>query len=223
MIADRLSKVFPEATVLLFIRNQNDLLLSLYNSYIKNNSGYLPINQFIWYPPKSYSYQDYTKSYTEWDFNTRYFNHMTHSVNPACFLYKQLIDLYKIKFRSVKIFLYEDLANNPQSILDNLESVLEDRIEGKEEIDTKQKVNSSLISESLFRKREENKAKLVTKNKYLLKLITFIKSTNKDENHYNESNYISSLVNDFYRQNNQLLLQNHPLIGIDRYPDKYQI
>ena len=221
IIADRLSKIFPDATILLFLRSQKDLLLSLYNSYIKNNSGFLPINQFIWYPSKAYSYQDYAKSSLGWDFNTRYFNHMTHSVNPACFLYKELIDYYKIRFKSLNIFLYEDLANNPKSILDQIESLLKDKIEGKEEIDTRQKVNSSLISNSLLQKREENKAKLVTKNKNLIRLITFIQLMNKNKSYKNELDYVSSLVNDFYQENNQLVLQEYPFIGIDKYPEKY--
>lgn len=220
MIADRLSQVFPEAKILLFIRNQKDLLLSLYNSYVKNNSGYLPINKFIWYPSKTYTYEDYIHSSMGWDFNSRYFNHMTHSINPVCFLYKQLIDLYKSKFKNVEVFLYEDLASSPQKLFSQIEASIEDRILEKEKINIKDKVNSSLDLKSISKKREENKLKNITRNNFLLHIIS--QNTTK---YYevDEINYINKLVDNFYKENNQSLLKNYPDIGINKYPNCYQI
>ena len=53
LIADRLSSLFPEGEIIIFLRGQKDILLSMYNQYIKMG-GTAPINEYIWLQKKIY-------------------------------------------------------------------------------------------------------------------------------------------------------------------------
>jgi hypothetical protein len=100
-LAERLKKLFPNAHIVIFIRNQIDLIASEYSWYIKNSGGTYNPNDFVF------------KSIR----------------NPyGLFLYKvqnlqydKVIDLYQQLFgkKNIHIFLYEDLKNNPKFFLEN--------------------------------------------------------------------------------------------------------
>ena len=57
LIAERLAQVFPEAEIILFIRGQQNIILSQYNMWVKGyNAGDRAVNDFAWYPKKNYTY-----------------------------------------------------------------------------------------------------------------------------------------------------------------------
>lgn len=60
IIAKRLSELFPEATIIIFIRSQIKILLSYYNQYVKGG-GVADIKDYIWFPKSEYCFEQYEK------------------------------------------------------------------------------------------------------------------------------------------------------------------
>ncbi len=104
-IADRLKLIFPDATIIFFIRNQIDILASFYLQYIKSGGNY-SIRKFL-YPEKYY---------------TGGAERLL--LSPHFFLYDKIIGYYSQLFgkKKVHIFLYEEFAENPKKFIDSFAS-----------------------------------------------------------------------------------------------------
>ena len=109
-LAGRLKNVFPEATILLVIRNQADIIASAYAQYIKDG-GTLSIQRFL-YPPENFTFQNILKfsfEQLEYDRIIRYFE----TLFP----------------KKVKVFLYEDLQDDPGNFIQKLSADLDFEID----------------------------------------------------------------------------------------------
>lgn len=100
-IAKRLKEVFPDAKIIIFIRNQIDILASAYMEYVRSG-GNFGINKFL--------------------FPERYFRSEGNRLvllGLDYFLYDRIINLYNKLFgnENVNVFLYEDFAENPKSFI----------------------------------------------------------------------------------------------------------
>ncbi|MBN1597448.1 MAG: sulfotransferase [Bacteroidales bacterium] len=102
-VANRLHKVFPDARVVLFIRNQIDMVASSYLQYVRSGGNY-SIRRFM-FP------EDYEGSRSN----------RTVLLGLDYFLYHQVIDYYKQLFGDdqVDIYLYEDFDSDPKSFIQN--------------------------------------------------------------------------------------------------------
>jgi len=100
-MANRLKLVFPDAKIILFIRNQIDILASAYLQYVKSGGNY-GINRFF-YSEKYYGKEANRLILLDTDY----------------FLYDKVFEYYFNLFgtENVHIFLYEDLAENPQKFI----------------------------------------------------------------------------------------------------------
>ena len=220
LIAERLAKVLPEAEILLFIRGQQNIILSQYNMWVKGyNAGYRIIDDFVWYPQKNYTYQD-SLSNIPAGLNTLFWNTNKDYLNLECYKYFELILLYKNLFKNVHVFLYEDFKSDPKAVLKKIESILEEQIEiAEEKLSTK--VNISLAPELLIKKLHENKISVVTKNKWLRKLLLIY--LNKSNNVFSDpKKYILDFTKNVYEENNRRLIEKFPEIGIQNYPEEYK-
>lgn len=103
----RLKEIFPEAIVVLFLRNQPDKIASTYCYYIKNNGGTFRFKQFI----------DYTHNNPYNNFNFK----------PQNLLYHNLLELLYRCFNKekVRVFFYEDFSMNNRAFLRKYCSSLE--------------------------------------------------------------------------------------------------
>lgn len=84
---DRIANVFPDARIILFIRNQENLISSSYIQYVRNG-GNFPVHRYLFANENSL----------------------------FCFQYLEFhktIEYLKRKFKSVYVFVYEDFENNP--------------------------------------------------------------------------------------------------------------
>ncbi len=90
----RISKVFPNAIIVLFLRNQVEKIASTYCYYLKNNGGTFGFNKFVNYR--------HDNPYNNFNFK------------PENLLYHNLLELIYRYFskESVYIFLYEDFSAN---------------------------------------------------------------------------------------------------------------
>jgi len=220
LVAERLAHVFPEAEIILFIRGQQDIILSQYNMWVKGyNSGYRKISDFVWYPKKNYTYQD-KLSNSPANLNTLFWNTNEFYLNLDCYKYFELISLYKKFFKKVHVFLYEDFKYEPKNVLEKISSILEEKIEIVDE-ELEKKVNISLAQESLIKKIHENKANIITNNRWLKKLlVTYLNY--RDEKFSDPKAYIGEITKNVYENNNRKLIEEYPEVGIQNYPNEYR-
>lgn len=130
-IAKRLSNLFPQASVILFLRNQPDILKSIYNQYVKMG-GELKIDEYFWSASQDYSYRDYLRELNlgrfSYNMNTLYYNTNYNNINLDTFKYTELISTYIKAFSNTHIFLYEDLLLNPLGIMERIEEITGEKV-----------------------------------------------------------------------------------------------
>ncbi|MDJ0746111.1 MAG: hypothetical protein QNJ32_22490 [Xenococcaceae cyanobacterium MO_167.B27] len=230
LIANRLSQLFPEAEIIVFLRGQRDILLSMYNQYVKMG-GTETIERYIWYPQKKYTYEMYcSEDKKTWNKNTRYYNHLSKNLHPEHFLYYQLIKMYYDKFPKVHIFLYEDFICNSQEIVNQIQNIIQQPLKKNQNNIALNKKNIKLPDEKIAITRYQNIVKpiLNNKNKYILRLgalfyLQFIESKKKKHRLTSDAEYVENLIDNFYTENNRKIIQDYPHIPIQNHPQKYQL
>lgn len=147
--ARRLKKLFPKAEVVLFLRNQADLLESLYSIGV---------------------YSGYTVKPEEY---IRFDNEPMDSTNPLYptfttmeqteqYFYSYLLRIYQDLFDKVHVFLYEDFTANPSEFIQQFCRKLD--LQLRENIDFLKRANSSLSARQLEYLRKTNSLKEVFEN-----------------------------------------------------------
>lgn len=219
-IAKRLSTLFPDAIAILFIRNQSDILFSLYNQYVKMG-GVHTINEFLWTPSRNYSYSNYIHEtlmdkYT-FPMNTLFYNTNEWNVNIDIYNYYELITMYRTYFKRMEIFLYEDLLNNSSHVKARLENIFEEQLDDALFVNN-EKVNKSIRNTSLVR-LVNNFNCLLGKN--LSSICRKVASSISIPEDYEK---IDVKLKQYFKENNKLLYSkyNH-LIGLDDYSKDYGI
>jgi hypothetical protein len=95
--ADRIASVFDNAEIIIFVRNQVDLIASCYMQYIRNG-GNLGINRYLHADENAL-------------FSLKYLD------------FYKVVKYYKSLFNKVHIFAYEDFRVIPQEFIDNFGSI----------------------------------------------------------------------------------------------------
>jgi len=105
-ILDKIHQLFPDAQLILCIRNQMDLIYSLYAQFI-HEGGSLSFRNFLNYKEEAFQF-----SYVLDD----------HKLNLETLLYTPLIAYYQEVFgkERVHLLLFEELQQNPQAFIDHL-------------------------------------------------------------------------------------------------------
>ena len=217
-IAERLQYVCPNATIIIFLRGQEDILHSLHNQYVKVRIGTKRIGEFYKHPQFAELFKSMVGRKLETPFP--YYSHNT-VAHLDSFLYYELILLYKKLFKNVEVFLYEDLQTKPKETLDRLS-----RIIGKNyNVDIETLINKN-INISLSVKNKEyllfhQLSRFVLRKKWITKMIfpmyyhLKIKPLLAKENQY-----ITEICKAYFTENNQKLIKEFD-IPIHQYPDKY--
>lgn len=221
IIGERLSELFPEATVIIFIRSQMDILLSYYNQYVKSG-GTADIQDYIWFPKREYSFEQYKKERKEKTFTypmgSLYYNTNKSNLNVDVYKYFEMLNLYTSVFKNVEVFLYEDLLFEQKKTLKQLEKVLDANLPDRLFREESNKVNAS--TSNLFLHRLINRFKYLMPGKVnsgLNKLISylpkFIPSAHQE--------YLKKSVGDYYKKNNQKVINEHEGVNMQKYPNYY--
>ncbi|TXE18870.1 hypothetical protein ES692_05310 [Psychroserpens burtonensis] len=155
---DRLINVFGDSLhVLMFIRNQQSLLHSLYKQYVKTG-GIANFSSFISY--KRYPLF-FNIDYLKYD---KYLNYLK----------------FKLGQSRIKVLLYEEFINNKQGILQEIDSFVKNEVSNYEFLPKKDiRVNSSLKSGNVPIMRFFNKLTKSPKEPFLLFHIIFHKAIRK--------------------------------------------
>lgn len=133
--AERLAALFPDAEILLVLRNQADLLQSLYA--IGVYSGHTM-------PPKDFVRFATAPS----EINHPLYPTFAPAEITELYTYTHLIALYQRLFKKVHVLLYEDFAENPEAFLASLAQKLDFSL--PENTQLGQKVNRSLSARQLY-------------------------------------------------------------------------
>ncbi|MGB6037407.1 MAG: sulfotransferase domain-containing protein [Cryomorphaceae bacterium] len=142
--AQRLKSLFPNAEVILFIRNQADLLESLYSIGIYSGHTAKP-HDFIRFDNEPSDTSDpLFPTFSAVEQTEQYF-------------YSSLLQLYQGLFEKVHVFLYEDFTSNPSSFIEQFCKKLEVKL--TVEIDFDKRTNSSLSARQLEYLRKTNSLK----------------------------------------------------------------
>lgn len=209
LIARRLSQVVPEAEIILFIRNQTDLIDSLYNQYVKTGWYSKTLGpDFLHEPGSGLSLDDWLTDQNNWDYNRRRFKHRA-VFSPEVFLYSESIKLYKTLFPKVHVFLYEDFKEDPHRQLQRLESIFGLAINNPV-AQKKGLINQGLKDKEIQHRLLENRLTAINwpSNFKLRKVLARVLNRfHKEQSHQERLNYIRNSLRNagVFLDNRQLL------------------
>jgi hypothetical protein len=216
MIARRLKEIFPNAEIILFLRDQKDIILSHYSSYIKMPYGIKSIDKFLLKPENDFILSDYLKNQNYYNSKSLYYNTNDFFIHLDCFFYSPIINLYKSLFEKCHFFLYEDLVSKSESVFSRLEGILEEKIIFKDA----SAQNVSLSAQELETYRIANRLSLMTSNKSFIKaaqmaikMLPIKKKCLKT--------VIDEYVGNYYHDDNNRLKSISPDLNWENHPSKY--
>ena len=217
LIARRLRSLFPEATVVLFIRDQREILLSHYHSYVKEPIGIKTLKEFLWRPGADYSFEEGVREGDYYEPANLYYNTSDFHLHLDSFLYSHLVNLYLGLFERVEIFLYEDLRQRPSAVLERLSEIV-----GQELVPAGDRMNRSYSRVELVIRRSLNRVRPIVDSDIMVKGASRVLGTLlPDGNKAVWRRQIDDLVGDYYSEDNALLKQLCPDIPWDLYGDQY--
>lgn len=216
-IAKRLNKLFPDAEIILFIRDQIDIMKSHYSSYIKMPYGVKKIENLFYKPNADYNYYEYLNKQNP-SLESLFYNTNDYFIHMDSFKYSSLIEMYQKLFKKCHIFLFEDLVNNQNEVLKQLSDLLGEELLLKNTVH-----NKSLSSNELSKKIISNKLNLIYGNKRFKNALTKIinKVSPPIPTDSNLKSNLKSMTQDYYKSDNKILKKLCPSINWDRYPNSY--
>ncbi|MEM6446734.1 MAG: sulfotransferase domain-containing protein [Cyanobacteria bacterium P01_D01_bin.123] len=227
-IAKRLSEAIPNAEIILFLRNQTDLIVSLYNQYVKTGffDKYLD-SSFLHAPGNGLTLENWMHSDKRWNLNNRFINHLS-LISTEYFRYSKISSLYAKLFKSAHIFLYEDFKSEPKSCLERLAAILSCNVPDELQIENLLSSTETLVNQGLD--RDQLRFKL-THNRLLHASSFFSSQPGRaiaeaiarflpDKREAGKEHVVQSLtVSNIWQDNWEL---NRALdLGMERYPQAY--
>ena len=229
VIAHRLAELSDNCQIILFLRGQEDILLSHYHNFVLGYAkSFQRVNEFVWKPQMNYTYEMY-KEGIETSTQTLYYNTAWFNINIDNFKYYELIAYYKWLFEDrLHIFLYEDFYTYPETVFARFEEIFEETIPYEIQQQALKLIDpASLKKETIHKKRLINRVTAGSSNKYFNKLsekaVDLALSAVQDNSEDHNQHFIEKLVQEYYRENNRRIIEEYPEIGLDRFPNQYQV
>ena len=217
LIAERLASIMPEANIILFIRDQRDIMISHYSSYVKMPYGTAFITDLFRKPDGDFQYNDYLSTAKPVNHNSIYYNTNDFHIHLDCFKYTPTVMLYQRLFKNVHVFTYEDLRHDLDGIIKRLSAICGKPIN----VASSASENKSLTGSMLAKQRVLNNILSPRTSRYIRKglstLLTALPPVPSKDLH----SIMSDHVADYYTQDNEKLKVLLDTINWDRYPSKY--
>ena len=217
-IARRLASVFPDANIILFIRDQRDIMISHYSSYIKMPYGTAFITDLFRKPDGDYSYRDYTDASVADNHNTIYYNTNDYHVSLDCFKYSPTVKLYQELFNNVHVFTYENLRHDMDATVARLSNIVGQPIDHQ----STKRENKSLSGSMLAKRRVLNNILSPRSSKYVRRGLASLLSVMPPMPSRNLQDVMDDHIGDYYVEDNKLLKSLLPELNWDQYPNKYR-
>lgn len=228
-IAERLHAAMPEATVILFLRNQPDLLKSLYLIALQDTE-HRPLSEYLRTHRPGYTLDEYRRHPKVDLFDYAPFDTYHACEQPGGYQYLPLVDLYKKRFPEVVVLLYEDFQSHPEKVIRQLCGVMDVRLPDEEirAIAQSPALNSGTDAGQTARLRSLNRwynvlnaskagrAFYVRAKRWILQKT---KSPNPVQWTPAEMEYLKSR----FSSENAALAEKFPEIGLGNHPEKYFI
>ena len=167
-IAQRLQQLFPNAHIILTLRNQLDLLRSMYEINLQWKET-KTLDQFIISANEQFSLNDYTTGKTQNLKQVRY--PVTESYEHIeGYDYLPLIKLYQSLFPKVHILFYEDFVSNKKFFITQLEEALQTSFSTKikDVFFNSPKINAGLDAHQAEKLRKLNRLAILAENNKLI-------------------------------------------------------
>lgn len=235
VIAERLSKVVPDAEIILFLRNQINLIMSLYNQYVK--IGWVDNHldeSFLYRPGTGFPLEMWIEGKRGYNTKKKFINNRA-IFSPEHFRYSKLYSLYSKLFRKVHVFLYEDFQIDQKTCLLRLSSLLSTELPAGIAIDEalhKKVVNKKLEKKQLRAQLELNRlshilpyansrcAKIILRN--IARSMSWLSSEKiASYNQHNNTAHVITLLKERDIFNDNYLLNKELNLGMEKYPRQY--
>jgi len=216
IIAKRLKDLFPKAEIILFLRDQKDIILSHYSGYTLMPYGIKQIKDLFYRPGPDYTYDDYLDKPHRYQMSSLYYNTNDYFIHLDCFLYTNLVSLYIDLFDKCHVFLYEDFEKDFGESIARLEEIVGEHIGVK----SMKRENVSLSPTQIEKRRKANCVPPIS-NKYLRKLVQVAIRIASNAQDKDLKIIAHEIAGGYYSQDNQALKSMLPSIGWDKHPDKY--
>lgn len=226
IIAARLSKLFPDGEVIIFLRGQLDLIDSMYNQYVKVGALHCEFGEdFIALNGNGISLEETDLFESDLQMKKSHFFHpLIGWMDVSRFKYNSLLRFYNSVFTKVHVFLYEDLLSRPGMVYDRLGRILNCSIPYQPTPGREVRVNTRLSDERMWRKLIDNRVESAlpgTKRK-IKKIISFAYYMYaKDGFASRKTNYIGKIRNDAGFSEDNILANKTYDLGMENYSDKY--
>lgn len=227
-IARRLHDAMPDATVILFLRNQPDLIRSLYEIALQDRET-ATLADYVQKLMPEYTYQKYREQPAVDLFDYTEFNTYRAVERISGFDYLPLIKLYKSLFPRVEIFLFEDFKSDRKGVLQRLSDILK--------VDISENFINSITQESPINRgvsaRQARKLRRLNRWRDVLFTSRFgrafyvrvkrriLKPNGGDKIQWSHEEQAS--LQSVFGAYNKKLAEEFPEIGIDRYPKEYLV
>ncbi|MCS4119436.1 hypothetical protein [Salinibacter ruber] len=220
-VARRLQKYFPEAQIIIGLRNQIDLLSSLFRQWSKTQRyGNVLDERFVHGSGDGLSFDDWMNG-EGWDMSKRYISH-DFLMCIEYFKYSKLFDLYDKLFNEVKVTLFEDFVERRDCFFDTwseIAGVKSSQIKEKSHKDINPRTGSHkknlLInrSKSLLENIEIRGKNVIVKLLCAI-LNPFMKETISDD-------YIDGLIHKSGIPEDNKKLTNRGVVNLERHSQQY--
>ncbi len=220
-IAERFSRLMPNAEIVVFLRGQKDLILSLYGQYLKMGWFSQALDDsFLSEPGSGFSLEEWESGKRQWTIQNRFISHQS-KLSTEHFRYSKLYELYSSLFKKVHVFLYEELKTNQQRSVERLVSIVSPGQSISLSHVVNKTINKSLSKKELHAKLWENKFTNAVSSVRLRRLVATAMSKIKPDHHLENETYVVKLLKKTaIFEDNQKLNEQYGL-GMEKYPEKY--
>lgn len=227
MVAKRLQQAMPDATVILFLRGQVDIILSLYNQYVRMG-GAKDLVHTLWRSEGDFPYERYLEEGSGfYDPYLLHYNTSDTFIHLDSFRYAPLVRAYLGLFRRVAVFLYEDLATRPERVAEGFRQLFghESFEPAGEALCAGPRVNVSVPDADLRQARFVNRVRRLTSCRVVVAAAERLYRTGRHAvtaaAPYRE--LVQERVGDYYRADNRQLAAECPGLGLADYPEHYLV
>jgi len=231
LIVRRLKNLLPDATIILFLRGQVDLILSLYNQYVRMG-GTKDIAHCLWKPEVDFRLEGH-KHETEYSYHDPrhlHFNTNDCFIHLQGFLYTPLLRLYRDAFPRVEVFLYEDLVHRQDEVLSRLSRLCGCSTSwpaGTDRVDDARRINPSVSDQELDRIRFRNRLRGLSGVGLVRHVAEFGHRLRRwstgAAGRSNTREYVRTFVGDYFAEDNRRIAAGEPELGLERYSAEYGV
>ncbi|MCP4316283.1 MAG: sulfotransferase [Hyphomicrobiales bacterium] len=215
LIAHRLADLFPNAEIVLFLRDQRDFCTSHYSSYVKMPYGLNSFEEFMHVPDESYEYEDSKDNRPPASLNSLYYNINDYCQSLDGLLYTRIIALYERLFPKCHVFLFEDMVGQPEETTKRLGAICGEDFEYRPA-----KENISLSSRDLLKIRRRNLVNRIGGKVFkgtLRALYKFYPDLRTED----IKTMSAQIIGDYFSKDNEVLKAKLEFIDWSRHNGKY--